>query len=146
MVIQFTAEPQTRYHESMEQYSEQAIHYPKVGVKQVAQELWRGIRVHRLALWIMSGAIILANLASVAVPIFYKQFFDLITRGGDRTQLASGLFRIIVTIAVFNGIYWLLMRLAEYANNDFQPHVMASLRQQAYNYLMEHSYSFFANN
>jgi len=45
-----------------------------------------------------------------------------------------------------NGIFWLFYRIVSLSNIAFQPAVMANLKQQAYDYLMKHSYSFFTNN
>ena len=122
------------------------IAYPKVRLKDVLGAFWRGIKPQKLRLFILLGSLILANIVIIMVPIFYKQFFDVIAAGGDKNIIAGHLFLIIVYVACLNGVFWLLYRVASLSNNVYQPSTIANLKQQAYDYLMEHSYSFFTNN
>ena len=45
-----------------------------------------------------------------------------------------------------NGFVWLFFRLATLYNSAYQTATIARLKQQSYDYLIEHSYSFFSNN
>src|SRR3989338_7585103 len=46
----------------------------------------------------------------------------------------------------FNLLFWFSYRLATIANIKYHMDTIASLKQNAYNYIIEHSYSFFTNN
>jgi len=125
---------------------QKSIIYPEVKLKNVLGAFWKGIRPKKWLFFSVVASIILANIVIVIVPIFYKQFFDIISSGGDAGAIAKQLLAIIIYIAGINGVFWLFYRLATLANINFQPAVIANLKQQAYDYLMEHSYSFFVNN
>ena len=125
---------------------QKGIVYPEVKLKDVLGAFWNGIKPKKWQFFILVGSIVSANIVIVIVPIFYKQFFDIISSGGDKAIVAQKLFSIIIYIAGFNAVFWLFYRIATLSNINFQPAVMANLKQQAYDYLMEHSYSFFVNN
>lgn len=91
-------------------------------------------------------SLVVANIVIIVAPLLYKQFFDVIVSGAPAPQLAPKLLLIIIYIGLLHGVFWALYRVAEYCNNTYQPMTMANLKQQSYSYLMEHSYTFFANN
>jgi ATP-binding cassette subfamily B protein len=116
-----------------------------VKAKDVWLAFWAGIKPQKWQLIFLLLSIIVANIVSVITPLFYKQFFDIITGGKNPSEIAGQLFLIIFYIASLNGLFWLLYRVATILNVIFEPGVMARLKQQSYDYLMQHSYSFFAN-
>ncbi len=122
------------------------IIYPKVKLRDILGAFWRGIKPQRRFLFVLIGSIILANIVITLIPIFYKEFFDIIVSGNDKIIIARRLLTIISYIAILNGLFWSLYRVATLTNNSYQPIVMANLKQQSYDYLMDHSYSFFASN
>ncbi len=122
------------------------IIYPEVKIKNVLAAFWRGISPQKWGLLFLTIFIILANIAAIISPIFYKQFFDVISTSGDKPIIAHKLLLIIIQIAILNGFVWLFYRIATIYNNSYQTGTIARLKQQAYDYLMEHSYSFFSNN
>ena len=125
---------------------QQGIVYPKVKLKDVLKAFWRGMKPKKWQLFILITAVVLANIVSIITPIFYKQFFDVITITGDKALVAEKLIYIIFYILFFNVLFWVFYRIATLANNDYEPTVMANLKQQSYDHLMGHSYSFFVNN
>src|SRR3989344_239517 len=125
--------------------TQKSIIYPKVGLKEVLSVIWRGIKPQKWYFFIVIGFLILGNIILIIIPIFYKQFFDIITSTKDTSDITSSLVRIIFTILLFNLMFWIAFRIATLANNTYQPRVIANLKQNSYNYLMEHSYSFFTN-
>ncbi len=125
---------------------QKGIVYPEVKLKDVLGAFWRGIRPQKWELIFLTVSIISANIVTIIVPVFYKQFFDIISINGDKAAIAYNLLLIIIKIAVLNGFVWLFYRLATVYNNAYQTGTIARLKQQSYNYLIEHSYSFFSNN
>lgn len=106
-----------------------------------------GIKPKKWILFVLALSIAAANVVIIIIPVYYKRFFDLITMAGtDKSATVGNLLSIIVTVAALNGLFWLFYRIATLANNNFQPATIARLKQQSYDYLMEHSHSFFANN
>ncbi len=128
------------------QKAQKGITYPKVGLKDVLGAFWNGIKPQKWGLLFIIVFMVLANIAAVIIPIFYKQFFDIISAGGDKNAIASQLLTIIIKIAVLNGFVWLFYRLITIWNSAYQTGTIARLKQQSYDYLIEHSYSFFSNN
>lgn len=124
---------------------EKNIVYPKVGLKDVLRAFWSGIKPKKWGFFLLFFSMILASIMGIIIPLFYKQFFDIISSGENPAVIAQNLFNIIIYVAILNGFAWLFYRIATWTNNDFQPAVIANLKQQSYDYLMQHSYSFFTN-
>lgn len=125
---------------------EKNIIYPKVKLKDVLGAFWNGIKPKKWQLFLLLIFTVLVSVAAAIVPIFYKEFFDIISSNGDRAAIAQKLIIIIIKIAALNGLVWVFYRLATVYNNFYQTGTMARLKQQAYDYLIEHSYDFFTNN
>ncbi len=122
------------------------IIYPKVKIKDVLRAFWNGIRPQKRQLFFVVFSMVTANIIAVIIPLFYKQFFDVISINGDKTAVVQKLIIIIIQIAFLNGFVWLFYRIATVYNGSYQTGTIARLKQQSYDYLMEHSYSFFSNN
>ncbi|MCX6721952.1 MAG: ABC transporter ATP-binding protein [Candidatus Staskawiczbacteria bacterium] len=126
--------------------TQKSINFPEVKLKDVLAAFWRGIKPKKWLLFILVTSMILGNVVTIITPLFYKQFFDVISAGvGDKTIIAKQLLQIIFWVLGFNGLFWIFYRICTIANNKYEPEVMASLKQQSYDYMMSHSYSFFAN-
>src|ERR1043165_4275929 len=125
---------------------QKSIIYPKVKLKDVMGAFWQGVKPQKWKLFTVIISVTLATIAITMVPIFFKQFFDTISAGGDKNTIAPHLIVLILYGTLFNFIFWLFYRVATIANNYYQPAAIANLKQQAYDHLMEHSYSFFTNN
>lgn len=104
------------------------------------------IRRRRVSLFLTVSGVVLASILDIIVPIYYKYFFDALSSGQNKEIIAPQLFRNIVVILALGAGAWVCWRIASFANIYFQAKTMAGLRQQAYDYLVRHSYSFFASN
>ncbi|MEI7424730.1 MAG: ABC transporter ATP-binding protein [Candidatus Staskawiczbacteria bacterium] len=120
--------------------------YPEVKLKDVLRAFWQGVKPKKWLFFLLITAVSIANIIIIIVPIYYKRFFDIIVGQGDKVTIAQNLFATIFYILLLNLACWLLYRIATLANNSFEPSTMARLKQQAYNHMMGHSYSFFVNN
>jgi len=129
-----------------EQKSQNNIIYPKVLILDVIKAFWQGIKPKKWWFFSMIIFVVLANVTGIITPIFYKKFFDIIAIGGDKSFVGSRLLVVIIYILFLNLILWIFYRLATIANIKYQMDTMANLKQNSYNYLIEHSYSFFTNN
>lgn len=125
---------------------QRSIIYPEVKFRDVAWVFWKGIKPQRGWVYFLIFSVAAANVVGVIIPLFYKQFFDVITISGDKILVARELLVIVFYVAFLNFLSWLFYRLATVANVKYQITTMARLKQQSYDYLMRHSYSFFANN
>ncbi len=120
--------------------------YPEVHIKDVFFFFWQVIRKYQLSLFLTILGVISASAFEVIVPIYYRHFFDILSSGQSKEIIAPQLFQTIFTILSLGGITWVSWRIASFANAYFEVKTMAGLRQQAYDYLARHSYSFFADN
>ncbi|MBI3573871.1 ABC transporter ATP-binding protein [Candidatus Kaiserbacteria bacterium] len=122
------------------------IEYPPVGVRDVARYMWRGLRPDG---WLSLATVflfIVANVTDVFVPLLYKSFFDILSSVTDRSLAAGTLVSIIVFVLALRGTRWASRNLGLLGLQKLEPDTMARLRQMSFEYLMEHSYSFFTNN
>lgn len=123
-----------------------AIKYPKVTVSDVVVFYWRSIKIHWFSALLSIIGIAVMAVMDIIVPIYYKQFFDIISSGGAVAVIAKELTSIIIFILILNGISWVSLRTSTFANTWFQSNVMSRLRTSAFEYLLDHSYLFFSNN
>ncbi|MES2087418.1 MAG: ABC transporter ATP-binding protein [Patescibacteria group bacterium] len=113
----------------------------------VLKAFWRGLRPNKLSLFIIFSSAIFANAVSVVIPIYYKNFFDVLNLGTlSVSDKSPQLFSIIFLILVLNIIQWVGWRIATFSSSYCDSRVIARLRQQAFEYMINHSYSFYANN
>ena len=112
----------------------------------VLRALWRGIHPQRWLFLFVLVVFIGGSIVQLLVPLLYKQFFDLLTGGGDKISAAKGLVHAIVLILGLNLTGWLLQRTGMLAINDFEAKTIVRLKQLSFEYLINHSYSFFSNN
>ena len=112
----------------------------------VMKYFWAGMRHHKLSLFITLASVLVARLFAVVIPIYYKKFFDTLGMQSSPDVLAPQLFNIIWVILGFNLIIWVGYRLGSFAVAHFQAVVIARLKQQAFDYMIDHSFSFYSNN
>lgn len=127
--------------------SQTNIDYPKVSPKDVLSAFWAGMKETKIWFFVLIFSIVLNNVIFSFIPLFYKDFFDIIssTNPGDAV-VGQSLVLIIIKIASLHAIIWIFWRVASFSINIFQPKTIAKLKQNSFDYLIEHSYSFFSNN
>ena len=120
--------------------------YPEVHISDVISFFWKGVGKNKFSLFLSVFAIALGSSASIIAPIYYKKFFDILSPEVDKAILYPQLLNLIVIIFGVNFVAWILWRIGSFAVVHFEAHGIADLRKQAYQGLIYHSYSFFANN
>lgn len=122
------------------------IKYPEVRIRDVVSFMWQGMNKS----WITLTAIVVgvggASVLELIAPIYYKKFFDILSYSQDKATLAPQLIHIILMVLLFHAGAWVCWRFGSYAIAYLEAMSMATLRQQAYDKLIYHSYSFFTNN
>lgn len=119
----------------------------KISTKKTFQIYWNHVKKYKLIALLMTISITISVIIDVALPLFLKRFFDVLTSsdGLSKTEIGEKLIGILLTILLLNGIGWLLWRFNGFANNFFQPRVMADLMNSSFEYLQKHSFGFFIN-
>lgn len=118
----------------------------KVGITDVFKAYWRGVKPQKWSMVFNVLAYIVGNILFVTIPLFYKRFFDVLTAGAVSSEVVITLVKIIGSIFVINIAIMIIMRAAFFTMNNLESKTMARLKQFAFDYMINHSYSFFANN
>lgn len=125
------------------------VKHPWVGTataSDVLRAFWRGVRHHKLSLFLSIAGVSLARVFSIIIPIYYKKFFDALSINASVDIRAHELLAIISWIFLLNLVVWVGYRLGTFGSVYFQAKVIAKLKQQAFDYMIDHSYAFYANN
>lgn len=122
------------------------IVYPEVRIRDVVFSMWHGMSRE----WSVVLAIIIgiggASAFEIATPLYYKKFFDTLSSELSKAELVPQLVHYIMVVLALNGAAWVCWRVGSFAIARFEARSMATLRQQAYDRLLYHSYAFFTDN
>jgi ATP-binding cassette subfamily B protein len=120
--------------------------YPNVSFLDVMKAFWGGVRKHKFFSFAFVGCTVFAAFIDLITPFFYKKFFDLLTKGSQYPHVVQLLVATLFSIFLFKSLAWIGYRSATFLTNRAQSGIILELRSQAFDYLIEHSYSFFTNN
>ena len=118
----------------------------KVSTGQIFKIFLKQVKPFRGLAFLILASIALAEGSLVAVPWFYKKFFDTLTAAGSPAEAMPHLVSLLLAIFALHGGHWIFYRVANLTNNHFQPRVMVALQRLSFANILSHSYSFFANN
>ena len=118
---------------------------PKVGISHVLKYFWQGIRPQKWSFYYTIFAFAAGTTVELAIPIFYKKFFDSFEQTADKIILAPQLTKIIIAILIWHAILWAFHQTGFFVLNNFISKAMARIRQLSFDYMIKHSFSFFAN-
>jgi ATP-binding cassette subfamily B protein len=123
------------------------IVYPEVSPKDVLLAFWAGMKGTKIWFFILIFSIVLNSVISSFIPLFYRDFFNIISSTSQTDSVvAQSLTSIIIKIALLHAITWTFWRVVSFSINIFQPKTIAQLKQKSFEYLINHSYAFFSNN
>ena len=117
----------------------------KTNTKKTLRIYWQACLKHRASGLAVVLGVVGASFLGVIIPLFYKNFFDVLASGEAPSAVVKNLISILLTIAGLEVISWLVWRLATFTNSYFQPKAMAELTNQCFAYLHRHSFGFFNN-
>src|SRR3989338_2751841 len=112
----------------------------------VLKAFWRGMSRHKPTLFFSIFGVALARIFAIIIPIYYKKFFDILSQVASVDARVAELISIITVILGFNLVVWAGYRLGTFASVHFQAKVIADLKQISFDYMIDHSYAFYANN
>lgn len=123
-----------------------AIQYPKVTIMDVVREYYRVAKRHWFGFIMCVIGTVTATVATgIFAPIFYKRLLDLLTESTPSAAVVPALTSIIFIILLLNMVSWIGARTYQMIMVYVQSDIMRFLRQNAYEYLIGHSYTFFTN-
>ncbi len=106
---------------------------------------WRHARKYKSSVFLILGCILLATALDAAQPWFYKMIFDTL---GSVTPAVATIAIFLPALSMMiatRALGWLLWRVIALSTDRFQPNVMVDLEQSSFEYLLGHSYRFFAD-
>ncbi len=107
---------------------------------------WRHAMKYKWRLLLLVIFIVLSSTAAILIPLYYKQFFDVLAVPGTAEETRNSLIEILKWIAILQLIQWIFWRIATFLNAKFQPQVMKDLNMTCFTYLHKHSFNFFNSN
>ncbi|MFH0792084.1 MAG: ABC transporter ATP-binding protein [bacterium] len=118
----------------------------KTNIRRVLSVYWQEVKRRLPLAFLLLFALTVARVTDLFVPVVYKQFFDILGSGQPADDAVHILISVIVTILALKLAIWLGYRVASFGLAHFESRTIADLKESAFNYLMGHSYNFFANN
>jgi len=106
---------------------------------------WDHIRKYRISFILTFISVVAVSTIAIIIPLYYKNFFDILATSPSRSVAVSSLVHILVYIAIFESISWVLWRVATYSASYFESGVCKDLTDTCFKYLHRHSFSFFNN-
>ena len=115
-------------------------------IREILVQFWYGIGNLKPSLFSGVFFFFVSRIIMVIVPLFYKNFFDVIGKSNDVNITAPKLIHIIILILILNFADQACWQVANYFYLPTVSKVMARLKQISFDYLIKHSHSFFTNN
>lgn len=119
-----------------------------ISIGQIMQQFWNGTKPVKSWFFFSYIFFFCNQIVSIIVPLYYKDLFDILGKSTINT-LASAvppLNKIIFVVLILHLTSQAFRQIANYFYMKMQSNVMARLKQNAFDYMIKHSHSFFANN
>lgn len=107
---------------------------------------WESMRNYKLSLVVLLVSIIGATAIDSIIPIYFKNFFNLLSENKDKSLVVDGLIKLLIFIGAFSLTRWIFWRIAVFVLNFFESINMSDLSKRCFSYLQKHSYAYFSNN
>jgi ATP-binding cassette subfamily B protein len=107
---------------------------------------WQYSWKHKYSVVILILAVIGAAAVNVIIPLYFKNFFDVLTSQDVQTVIVSGLISTLIAVAGLEMLQWFLWRVSTFLASYLESRVMTDLLDYCFAYLHKHSFSFFNNN
>ena len=118
----------------------------KNNTKKTLKIYWEHSKAYKLEAFITLFSIVGATALSVITPLYFKNFFDILTSGQSKDIIYNGLISVLIAIAIIEFAQWVLWRFASFSSTYFQSKTMTSLSNSCFRNLHKHSFSYFNNN
>lgn len=116
-----------------------------IKASQIFRQFWLGVRPVKGQFFLTYVLYFTYSIVAVFVPIYYKKFFDVLGQSVNPKSSMDSLIQIIYLIAALHFFMWLLWRSSDLLSSNMMAKTQARLRQNSFNYIIKHSYTFFSN-
>jgi ATP-binding cassette, subfamily B, bacterial len=107
---------------------------------------WRYAKSYQWAFFACVLSTIFVSVFATIIPLFYKRLFDAIGTGDRSPAVVQSLLATIGMIALLAFIRWIFFRCGGFLLVYFESRVLAKMDEGSFSRILDHSYSFFANN
>lgn len=114
--------------------------------KQTFRIYWRHTKMYRGVFLLIIFAISVGSITNLVAPLFYKEFFDILSGTGETAVKVAGLKMALLKVLIVYLISWVFWRTSGFGVAYFQTHIMADLMNKCFAYIHKHSVTFFNNN
>jgi len=118
--------------------------YSNLHRKVVLKYFWQVVRHFRVSFFAVVVFTIIASALDVYIPLQYLKLWNVLS--ANNFSVISVARSIIILVLVLNIIRWIIRRISGFSLAYLEANAMAGLREQAFSSMINHSYSFFANN
>ena len=118
-----------------------------ISTKDILKIYGREMKRYKWRLLVMALIVVVLTCVELVIPIFYKHFFDTVSKTGiprDSATVAL-LSHYIILVLAANAVTWTLFRIALLFHDLIQPTIITNLIESSFAYLIEHSFGFFSN-
>src|ERR1700733_2269849 len=109
----------------------------------VLRRYWSATRHYPWSLVLVFVSAIVMQIANLTSPLYMRQFFNILSGQTGTNPTSASLLSLIVVIGALLLLNWVMTRVQNIANLYMQSRVMQDLYSQAFEYLLDHSYTFF---
>lgn len=117
----------------------------KYNTKKTFQYYWENMNNYKLWGFLLSILIIGATVLDSIIPLFLKNFFNILTSNQAKSVIIQSLLSVLLIIGIFKLIRWLFWRIAFFILNFYEARIMTDLYKRCFNYLHQHSFAYFSN-
>ena len=103
------------------------------------------VRRSPVAIFLVLLGVAAASVIALVVPLYYKDFFDILARGEDALKSVALLRHIILIVLFFGVANFITWRIVHFGMQYLASSVMGDLRERAFGYMIDHSHRFFAS-
>jgi ABC-type multidrug transport system fused ATPase/permease subunit len=82
---------------------------------------WKHLRKYKFLLILTIVLIIAGSIANNLTPLYYANFFNILSSKSDKLILVPQLLKVLFGIAVISIIRWILWRVAPFISTSFFP-------------------------
>lgn len=119
----------------------------KYHTNQTFKIYWTYCLRHKKDVLLIVAAVALASVLNAIFPLFFKAFFDLLSKAQvSDSSAVNSLKAILFWLSGLYFLQWVLWRVATFTNNRFQSKSIAEISDDCFAHLHKHSFAFFQNN
>lgn len=117
----------------------------KYNTKKTIHYYWKTIARYKPVFIFLLIAIVAASILDSIIPIYVKNFFNVLAGEGEKNLIFNSLLAVILAITILKLTRWVLYRIFDFTMNFFELRVMTDLYNFCFVRIHKHSFAYFSN-